>query len=127
MALPKSFKPLGPNFTPGDPREALAHEIVGALKENAGIWHVAKSFRKQVDAVSFGELLEHTGAARVEVDVKGCVVRARHLPTTSSHETMTQASVPGDIFAAPRAVVPPAVDDAEVIDTSESRGRGRAR
>ena len=125
MALPKSFRPLGPNFTPGDPQEALAKEIIAALKENAGTWHQVKRFRRPVDAAAFAETLERLGNERVEVDFKRCVVRARHLPTPR----LEPKSIPApDVFVPvpTQSVVPPAADDTEVIDTSERRGRGRA-
>jgi hypothetical protein len=121
MALPKSFKPLDANFTPGDPNEALAKEIIDALKQAAGQWHVAKRFRTAEAAAEFGTVLERCGNERVEVDVKGCIVRARALPQPAAHvvETTTLAE-------AGFANGPVEMGSGDVIDTSERKARGRA-
>lgn len=120
MALPKSFKQMPENFTPGDPLEAAAAETVEALKQAPGRWHQARRFRTIEAAADFSSLLENYGA---ETECKGVIVYARALPSTITVTPVPDPSAPstGTAVTAPMEFQP-----GEVIDTSERRGRGRA-
>jgi hypothetical protein len=134
MALPKSFSwDLPANFAPEGSDEAVAAEIVAALRDKPGTWARARKLRTVESAEAFAKLIRDAGNERVETHLSGAMVYARALPTPEGdpgrdpREFGVASPAEGEELAhyGTSSGVLPSELPPGVEDTSERRARGR--